>query len=111
MDALAEVGPTEALELVAEGATLLDVREQSEWRAGHAPAARHLPLAEVPDRVAELREATLVVCVCRSGARSRRATEFLREEGVAAVNLAGGMTAWAQIGLPLEGEGDAPHVA
>jgi rhodanese-related sulfurtransferase len=95
---LPEVTPEEAVALVAEGTLLIDVREQDEWDAGHAPDARLLPLSQLQDRVAELPEDTRFLVVCHSGMRSMRATAFLRAEGLDAVNVTGGMVAWAQSG-------------
>jgi len=93
--------------LVEDGAFLLDVRELDEWTAGHAAAATHIPLAQVPSRVAELPGDQTVVAICRGGARSNQAAEFLRGQGVDAVNLAGGMRAWAAAGLDvITDEGD-----
>ncbi|MFC4553645.1 rhodanese-like domain-containing protein [Georgenia faecalis] len=94
---------------VPEGWALLDVREQDEWDAGHAPDAVHIPLGELPARVDELPEADLIV-VCRSGGRSARATAWLARAGFEARNLDGGMKAWERAGLPLAGEGGAPPV-
>lgn len=86
---------------MAEGGLLLDVREAGEWDAGHAPAARHVPLGELGSRLAELPGEGTIVVVCRSGARSALATVALREAGYDARNLAGGMKAWAGAGLEL----------
>ncbi len=110
MDALRAVGPDEAQRLGDAGALLLDVREDDEWSAGRAPGARHVPLAELPDHVGDFDGTISVVCVCRSGARSRRAALFLLEHGVDAVNLEGGMVAWVEAGGPLESDGDQPTV-
>ena len=46
----ASIGPTEASSRVDRGAVLLDVREPAEWRAGHAPKARHIPLNDLDRR-------------------------------------------------------------
>jgi rhodanese-related sulfurtransferase len=82
-----------------EGVVLLDVRETGEWAAGHAPGATHLPLSRLtPDAVPS---GTTVLCVCRSGGRSGKATEALRNVGIDAVNVASGMNAWAASGLPV----------
>lgn len=90
---------------------LLDVREQDEWDAGHGPSAVHVPLGELAARVAELPRDRTVVCICRSGNRSARATQFLRAEGIDAVNLVGGMRAWSAAGLALvAGAGHEPTV-
>ena len=93
-----EVTPEEAIALVADGTLLVDVREQEEWDAGHAPDARLVPLSQLQERVAELPEDTRFLVVCHSGMRSMRATAFLRGQGLDAVNVTGGMVAWAQSG-------------
>jgi rhodanese-related sulfurtransferase len=97
-DELPEVSPEEAIALVADGMLLVDVREEGEWDAGHAPDARLLPLPQLQERVAELPADTRFLVVCHSGMRSMRATAFLRSEGLDAVNVTGGMVAWAQAG-------------
>ncbi len=78
---------------------LLDVREPDEWAAGHAPGARHLPLAEVS--ADEVPADTTIYCLCRSGGRSSKATAALRAAGLDAVNVTGGMNAWAEAQLPI----------
>jgi rhodanese-related sulfurtransferase len=96
------VGPEEADSLVRSGAVLLDVREQTEWHAGHAPAAQHVPLGDLASKLGALPKDRRVVVVCRSGNRSARATALLIRSGFTAVNLEGGMQAWAAAGLPVE---------
>jgi rhodanese-related sulfurtransferase len=104
------VNVTEALELLGEGALLLDVREDNEWESGRAPNARHVALNEVPDHLEEFSNDRLIVCVCRSGARSERAAKFLLEQGRDAVNLEGGMLAWSAEDEPLEGDIGEPTI-
>ena len=104
------VNVAEALELLEGGAFLLDVREDNEWESGRAPAAEHIALNEVPDHLDELPVGRTIVCVCRSGARSGRATKFLLDQGRDAVNLEGGMLAWSAEGEPLEGDVDEPTI-
>lgn len=82
-----------------EQVLLLDVREQDEWAAGHAPGAVHVPLGTL--RAADLRTDKPVVAVCRSGNRSAVAAAALAQVGLDVVNMAGGMTAWAAAGLPV----------
>ncbi len=76
---------------------LVDVREVYEWEICNLEpqGARLMPQAALPTRVGELdREATIVV-YCRSGARSAQAVEGLRSSGLDAINLRGGILAWA----------------
>jgi len=89
---------------------LLDVREDDEWAAGHAPGAVHVPLHDLPSRLADVPRDRSVSVLCRSGGRSAQATTFLVQQGIAARNVSGGMQAWAARGLPLEGDGPAPQV-
>lgn len=80
---------------------LLDVREDNEWNAGHAADAVHAPLGQLrPDHPA-LQKGRTIVCICRSGARSQRATHALNAWGFEAVNMVGGMQAWWAAGLPV----------
>ncbi|MGA2432980.1 MAG: rhodanese-like domain-containing protein [Acidimicrobiales bacterium] len=107
---LVNVDVAQARDLVAGGALLLDVREDAEFDLGHAPGALHVPLADVPDQLAELAKDRQIVCVCRSGGRSARAANFLMENGFNVVNLEGGMTAWAESGAPLESDDGNPVI-
>ena len=102
-----DVDPTAARQLIDEGAaTLLDVREDDEWKAGHAPAAVHVPLGRLnPDDLTSDR--TLVV-VCRSGGRSSKAAAALAAAGLQVHNLAGGMQAWERVGLPVVRDDNEP---
>lgn len=106
------VDVAEAQELLNHGALLLDVRRDDEWQAGHAPQARHIPLDELTARAGEVPTEQRVVAVCRSGARSGRATQFLRRSGIDVVNLDGGMQAWARAGGDVvRDDGRHGHVA
>jgi rhodanese-related sulfurtransferase len=97
---------------VPDGAYLLDVREPAEWVAGHAPEATHVPLGQLVARLDEIPADAEVVVVCRSGGRSAQATAYLNQVGRRAVNLDGGMQAWAAAGRPMVSEtGAAPVVA
>jgi len=94
-----------------EDIVLLDVREDDEWTAGHAPKAVHVPMGQVSQRLEEISAAVPVRpvhVVCRSGARSARITAFLSELGLDAVNVDGGMKAWSGAGRPLVAEASAP---
>ena len=94
---------------VENGAYLLDVREPDEWEAGHAPDAHHLPMMEVPARMAEVPTDAEVVVVCRSGGRSGQVTSYLIGNGWDNVrNLDGGMQSWAGAGRELVSENGQP---
>jgi len=82
---------------------LVDVREKSEWKAGHAPMARHLPLGGLDERsLTELRKkGKPVAFICQSGGRSGSACGRARQAGVEAINVKGGMGAWKRAGLPV----------
>jgi rhodanese-related sulfurtransferase len=103
-----EVTPTDCTTLTASGAVILDVREPDEWRAGHAPDAQWVPMGEIPSALASLPRDRRIVAICRSGNRSARVTEFLLAQGFDAVNLAGGMKAWAGLGLPVVTDDGVP---
>ena len=83
-------------------AVLLDVREQHEWDAGHAPNAVHVPLADVPTRLADLpaMDGPLPV-ICKAGGRSARAAAWLAGQGHEVINVDGGMQAWEAAGKPV----------
>jgi queuine tRNA-ribosyltransferase len=80
---------------------LLDVREDDEWKRGHAADARHIPMGEVPARLDEIdRSATLYV-ICKAGGRSAKVAQLLAHNGYEPINVAGGMLAWAESGRPV----------
>jgi len=85
-------------------AVLLDVREDDEWSAGHAPDARHVPMSQLTGRLDEVPPADPLYVICRSGGRSARVVAFLSQQGVSAVNVAGGMQSWAAAGRPMVAE-------
>ncbi len=87
---------------------LLDVREADEWQAGHAPAARWVPLGDLESVRFQLPMNRTIVCVCRSGSRSAKAAAELVQMGFKAVNMTGGMKAWAQQGLPVVRDDGSP---
>lgn len=87
---------------------LLDVRNADEWEAGHAPGALWIPLGELERARMEMPFNRPVQCICRSGARSARAAEALISWGFDAVNVAGGMQAWAAAGLPVVRDDGSP---
>ncbi|MFE6555221.1 rhodanese-like domain-containing protein [Streptomyces sp. NPDC057746] len=83
-------------------AALLDVREQLEWKAGRAPGAVHAPLFRLVagDALPSEDQARPLVVICRSGHCSQQAAELLAARGADAVDVKGGMQAWAAAGNP-----------
>ncbi|HKN98256.1 MAG TPA: rhodanese-like domain-containing protein [Pseudonocardiaceae bacterium] len=90
--------------------TLLDVREDDEWAAGHAPDAVHIPMSELAGRLDELPQDANLYVICRSGGRSARVTAYLNANGWDAVNVDGGMRSWAAAGRPLVCADGRPEV-
>lgn len=82
-------------------ALLLDVREDDEWQRGHAPEAAHIPMGDVPARLAEVDPEATVYVMCHAGGRSQRVAEYLARNGYRAVNVSGGMLAWSAAGRPV----------
>jgi rhodanese-related sulfurtransferase len=91
----------QARDLQRTGAVLLDVRQDAEWRPGHAPGALHIPLGRLGGGAAGLPPRRTVVTICRSGHRSALAVALLARDDREVVSLAGGMRARAQAGLPV----------
>ncbi len=92
------ISPQELKEKLDDGGSvvLLDVREPLEWEIAHLDGAVLMPVAQVPNRVNELSTADEIVVYCKTGVRSARVTNFLRELGFRKVkNLAGGIDEWA----------------
>ncbi|HWG98020.1 MAG TPA: rhodanese-like domain-containing protein [Pilimelia sp.] len=101
--------PTVAASDIGPDAYLLDVREDEEWRAGHPPGAHHLPMSELPGRLADVPRDRTVVVVCRVGARSGQVVAYLRQHGWHNVhNLGGGLHRWVADGQPLVSEDGQP---
>jgi rhodanese-related sulfurtransferase len=99
-DQVPSVQPGEVAGRLAEGWTLLDVRTDGEWAEGRIAGSTHIPMDQLMQRLDEVEDR--VVCVCAVGARSARVAQFLNAQGRDAVNLDGGLHAWASSGLPLE---------
>lgn len=77
-----------------ENLNVIDVREAHEYEAGHIPGAVNMALSEFEENYPELSKGKEYLLVCRSDARSGRATEFLTEQGYDATNVEGGMLQW-----------------
>jgi hydroxyacylglutathione hydrolase len=104
-DGVQDVDPREVLEKSAD-LVLIDVRQPEEYvgELGHVPGSQLIVLDTLPDRISELPKNKPVVLICRSGARSARATAFLKNQGFAEVyNMKGGMLMWNELRLKTEG--------
>ncbi len=95
--------PEEVYQEIQTGKTrLLDVRMESEWKAGHAPGATHIELGELQRRITEVPSGSALAVTCSLGNRSSTAVSILRKAGFKRVkNVAGGMTRWKEARLPL----------
>ena len=96
-----EVSPTDAQQRMTQGAVLVDVREPNEYDEVHATGAQLMPLSSFESEYSTLPRDAELILICRSGARSERAGQFLIAQGYSNVtNLTGGTLAWVQNGLP-----------
>ncbi|MFJ7737033.1 rhodanese-like domain-containing protein [Lysinibacillus sp. NPDC097287] len=91
-----EISAKEVQTVLEQGRSLnlIDVREVDEVEAGHIPGILHIPLGLLEFRMNELNKNETYIIVCRSGARSGRATHFLESQGFDVTNMVGGMLAW-----------------
>lgn len=95
-----EVNPLQLKEELDQGKDvfILDVRKPEEYQISRIEGSTLIPLNELPERVAELDTSNEIVVLCRSGARSAKAVEFMRDAGFRKIrNLVGGINAWADL--------------
>jgi rhodanese-related sulfurtransferase len=83
---------------------LIDVREDYEYEAGRVAGARHIELPLVASQADTIEREKPVVFYCRVGSRSSMAAEAFRRADYDAYSMDGGLMAWAQSGLPLDGQ-------
>jgi rhodanese-related sulfurtransferase len=97
---VAEITPRDFLARRERGDALLlvDVREDWEIKLAPVPSAvLHMPMGNIPERLAELDAKAEVVIICRSGGRSLQVARFLEQHGFERVaNLTGGILAWSR---------------
>ncbi|SFJ38906.1 Rhodanese-related sulfurtransferase [Halobacillus dabanensis] len=97
MSQIKEITPQQVEEKIKqnEDITVIDVREDEEVAQGMVPNAKHIRLADIPQKVEELPKEQEYVMVCRSGRRSMNAAEFMQGKGFSKVqNMEGGMLKW-----------------
>ena len=99
------VSPLQVTQLINRGKTsILDVSTDAEFAAGHLRDAKHIPLKDLPSRIAELDKfkGKTVVVVCQTGVRSNKAAAILKKAGFEdVVSLEGGTAAWQAANLPI----------
>lgn len=91
--------------MLADGAILVDVRSAREFKDGHAPVARNIPLDSLDRRTGTLSAQTPIVTICHSGVRSAQAARLLSGKGFQVSSLRGGMIAWKRAGGRVVGSG------
>jgi len=101
-----DVGTFEAVQLInRRDALVLDVRDTGEYESGHIANAKHIPEAQLAERIKELEKfrSRPILVSCRAGNRAPAASAVLRKHGFGEVfTLSGGISAWQQAGMPLE---------
>jgi rhodanese-related sulfurtransferase len=109
MDDRAAVAEVDVVDLPAQfdptrsgaNAVLLDVREDDEWQRGHVAGALHIPMRQVPARLAEIDQHAQLYVICHAGGRSLRVAKYLQQNGYRPINVSGGLLAWAGAGRPV----------
>lgn len=101
-----DLAPKEVAALLGEGsAQLVDVRQPYEHEAGRIAGDLHIELDRLPEEAGTLDRGRPVVFYCRSGSRSALAAQAFAASGFTTYNLAGGLEAWVESGLPIEPDG------
>ncbi len=98
------VEPVDAVRLINNDATVIDLRSNEAFSRGHIVNSRNIPMDELEsrmDKLASLKSKPLIT-VCDAGMTSTKAADALRKSGFQSVyGLKGGMSAWSQAGLPV----------
>ncbi|SCX14325.1 rhodanese-like domain-containing protein [Candidatus Aquiluna sp. UB-MaderosW2red] len=92
------ISPAQAKEALDAGAMLIDVREPSEYRSGHASGARLIPLGSLEQKFKDIPIERKILVICQSGMRSRQAAGILASNGYQVTNISGGMMGWKRAG-------------
>jgi rhodanese-related sulfurtransferase len=91
-----------AARLVEDDVLVVDVRESREYRPGHVPGAKNMPLSLLPALLPEVPKDRPVYVICQAGGRSAQATALMRAVGIDATSVTGGTGAWIEAGRPVE---------
>ena len=87
-----------AATVAAGGLKLLDVRTAEELELARLPLAQHIPMDQIPARLAELNPGAPIAVLCHHGGRSMQVARFLERNGFTdVINVAGGIDAWSAI--------------
>lgn len=100
-----KVSPEEAYRKHAAGderALIVDVRQPAEWASGTIPGAARVPLTHLGGAMDELPRDRQLLTICASDHRSPLAARRLKKAGFDVLDVAGGMEAWREAGLPVE---------
>ncbi|MBT8142387.1 MAG: rhodanese-like domain-containing protein [Gammaproteobacteria bacterium] len=100
----ASVSPPEAVQQINQGATVLDIRGDSQFQKGHILNAVHMPAGNVGDAVKKIsdKDQGVIVC-CENGIQASRVASVLVKDGYANVSiLRGGLQAWVDDKLPID---------
>lgn len=80
----------EVKEMIENGALIVDVRSPMEFKSGHVPGSKNIPLQNIPHRMKDIEKFKQpLVLVCASGNRSGQATQYLKARGIDCVNGGG----------------------
>lgn len=90
---------------IAQGAYVMDVREDWEFESGHVPQAHHVPLNSIPENLSQIPKDQQVWIICQSGGRSMTAANYLEAQGFDVVSVAGGTGSWISAGKTVSLEG------
>ena len=93
-----EITADELATIIEQGGRVIDVREPSEFAEARVPGAHLVPLGAVPQHVDDFRSDGTTYVICRSGARSMQACEFVAAHGIDVANVEGGTLAWIASG-------------
>lgn len=99
-----QISVQEAYELLTgdKSVVIVDVRQPAETKSGIIPGAVTIPLTEFGSRMTELPADKPILTICYSSHRSPFAARKLAKAGYDVTDVAGGMAAWYQTGLPVE---------
>ena len=100
-----DISPETAHRWIGDGeALLVDVREANELAQARLANAVHVPMSAFDPQRIPVDTGKKVVFICARGARSEQVRQYVVAQGILdeAYNMAGGLMAWAEAGLPLE---------